>query len=53
LVDEINADIPGYSTRYQNLTFLVYDLGVIRDAEQSSRDIEKNSPRIKVLIVKQ
>jgi hypothetical protein len=53
LVDEINADILAYATKYENLTFLIYDMGIIRDIEQFSKDIEKNSPRIKVLIVKQ
>jgi len=53
LVDEINADILAYSTKYQNLTFLTYDMGIIRDTEQFSNDIEKNSPRIKVLVIKQ
>jgi hypothetical protein len=53
LVDEINADILAYSTKYQNLTFLVYDLGIIRDTDQFSKDIERNNPRIRVLIVKQ
>jgi hypothetical protein len=53
LVDEINADIPAYATKYENLTFLVYDMGIIRDTESFSKDIEKNSPRIKVLIIKQ
>jgi hypothetical protein len=53
LVDEINADILAYATKYENLTFLVYDMGIIRDMELFSKDIEKNNPRIKVLIVKQ
>ncbi len=53
LVDEINADILAYSTKYQNLTFLIYDMGMIRDTEQFANDIEKNSPRIKVLVIKQ
>ena len=53
LVDEINADILAYLTRYSNLTFLIYDMGIIRDVDAFSKDIEKNNPRIKVLIVKQ
>lgn len=52
LVEEINADIPAYATKYNNLTFLVYDLGIIRDSGLFVRDIEKNNPRIKVLIIK-
>jgi len=53
IVDEINADILAYATKYDNLTFLVYDLGIIRDINLFQRDIEKNKPRIKVLVVKQ
>ena len=52
LVDEINADIPAYNTKYKNLSFLVYDMGIIRDSDLFVRDIEKNNPRIKVLIIK-
>jgi len=52
LVDEINADIPAYTTKFENVTFLVYDLGVIRDIESFRKDIEMNNPRIKVIIVK-
>jgi len=52
LVDEINADIPAYSTKYNNVTFLVYDLSIIRDSDLFVEDIERNNPRIKVLIIK-
>lgn len=52
LVDDINADIPAYSTKYKNLTFLVYDMGIIRDIDLFVEDIERNNPRIKVLIIK-
>lgn len=52
IIDEINADIPAYTTKYCNVTFLVYDLGIIRDIDSFREDIEKNNPRIKVLIVK-
>lgn len=33
LIDEINADIKAYKTRYDNLVFVVYDCGFIRDAD--------------------
>jgi len=52
IIDEINADIPAYTTRFGNVTFLVYDLGIIRDGDLFRKDIEKNSPRIKVLVIK-
>jgi hypothetical protein len=53
LIDEINADVLAYGTRFENLTFLIYDMGIIGDVELFSKDIEKNNPRIKILIVKQ
>jgi hypothetical protein len=34
IVSEINDDILGYSTRYGNLLFVVYDLGSIRDVDR-------------------
>lgn len=52
IIDEINADIPAYTSRYNNTTFLVYDLGIIRDIDLFRKDIERNSPRIEVLVIK-
>jgi hypothetical protein len=52
LIDEINADIPAYSSKFKNLTFIVYDLGIIRNIDTFVKDIEKNSPRIRILVVK-
>jgi len=52
IIDEINADVPAYTTKYKNVTFLVYDLGIIRDSDLFVEDIERNNPRIKVLIIK-
>lgn len=51
IIDEINADIPAYATRYERSLFVVYDLGVIRDEDRFRSDIEKN-PGAHVLIVK-
>ncbi len=53
VIDEINADITAYSTKYERLLFVVYDLGVIRDEAEFRRDIENAGTNIKVLIVKQ
>lgn len=53
IIDEINADIVAYSTKYERLLFVVYDLGVIRDESEFRRDIENAGANIKVLIVKQ
>lgn len=52
IIDEINADITAYSTKYERLLFVVYDLGVIRDETEFCRDIENAGANIKVVIVK-
>ncbi len=52
VVDEINADITAYSTKYDRLLFVVYDLGFIRDENEFRRDIENAGESIKVLIIK-
>ena len=52
IIDEINADITAYSTKYERVMFVVYDLGVIRDENEFRRDIENSGENIKVLIVK-
>lgn len=51
IVDEINADIQVYSKKYQNILFLVYDLGSIRDENEFKNGIE-NKTNINVIIVK-
>lgn len=53
IIDEINADITAYSTKYERILFVVYDLGVIRDEAEFRRDIENAGANIKVVIVKQ
>ncbi len=52
VIDEINADITAYSTKYERMIFVVYDLGVIRDENEFRRDIENAGANIKVLIIK-
>lgn len=52
VIDEINADITAYSTKYERMIFVVYDLGVIRDENEFRRDIENAGANIKVIIVK-
>jgi len=42
IIDEINADIPAYQTKFKRLIFVVYDLGYIRDVAQFKSDIEDN-----------
>jgi len=51
IVEEINADIPAYKTKYGRLLFVVYDLGIIRDEQKFKTDIEAN-PGVSVLVVK-
>lgn len=51
LIDEVNADIAGYANRYEQVLFVIYDLGFIRDVPRFSADIEKN-PNVRVLVIK-
>jgi len=41
VIAEINDDILAYQTKYQNLLFVVYDLGFIRDKDRFSRSFEE------------
>jgi hypothetical protein len=44
IIDEINADIQAYKTRYKLLIFVVYDVdGSIRDVEQFRNNINNDS----------
>ena len=52
VIEEINADITAYSKKYDRQTFVVYDLGSIRDEVEFKRDIENAGNNIKVIIVK-
>lgn len=51
IVDEINAYIRAYSTRYERQLYVVYDLGIIRDEAEFKHDLE-NEPGVSVLVVK-
>lgn len=51
IIDEVNADILAYQTRYKSLIFVIYDLGFIRDVAQFKLDIEKN-PDVYAIVVK-
>ena len=42
LPEEINDDILAYQTKYQNLLFIIYDLGYIRDVERFCSSFEKH-----------
>lgn len=51
IIDEVNADILAYQTKYDNLIFIIYDLGFIRDVAQFKADIEKN-PNVYAIVIK-
>jgi ribulose bisphosphate carboxylase small subunit len=51
VIEEINADITAYSKEYENLLFVIYDIGSIRDEVEFCRDIENNDG-VKIVIVK-
>ena len=42
LPEEINDDILAYQTKYQNLLFIVYALGYIRDKDRFCGSFEKH-----------
>jgi hypothetical protein len=52
IIDEINADIPAYKTKYKYVVFVVYDTGFIRDTLVFVKGIEKNNPNVYVTVVK-
>ncbi len=52
VIEEINADITGYSKKYKRIMFVVYDLGCIQNETEFRRDIENAKENIKVVIVK-
>lgn len=50
-IDEINADILAYKSKYSKGMFIVYDVGIIRDASEFAHSIEQHMD-ISVCIVK-
>jgi hypothetical protein len=51
IVDEINADIRAYATRYDRQLYVIYDLGTIRDEEEFKRGLE-DARGVRVVVVK-
>lgn len=51
LVDEINADIPAYQTKYGQILFVVFDMGFIRNVARFKSGIESNSG-VHVMVIK-
>ena len=50
-IDEINADILAYKTKYSKGMFIVYDMGTIRDTAEFAGSIEQQMD-IAVCVVK-
>lgn len=46
IISEINDDIIAYKTKYANLIFVIYDLGIIRDQDQFRNSLEENEHTI-------
>lgn len=51
LIDEMNADIIAYSTKYERVWFLIYDIGFIRDENEIIEGLEKHEG-VKCAVVK-
>ncbi len=51
MISEINDDIIAYKTKYPNVIFVIYDVGMIRNMDQFKNHIEKQ-PAVVVKIVK-
>lgn len=51
IVDEINADVRCYGTRYERQLYVLYDLSSIRDEAEFKKDIE-STPGVSVVVVK-
>lgn len=51
MVDEMNADIRAYATRYERQLYVVYDIGTIQDEAEFKRGLE-NAPGVSVVVVK-
>ena len=41
IIAEINDDILAYKTKYGNIIFVIYDLGLIRDTERFIKNFEE------------
>lgn len=51
IIDEMNADIVSYSTAYDRVWFLIYDMGFIRDEDEIVQGLQKTE-HVKCAIVK-
>ncbi len=51
VIDEINADIRAYGTKYRRQIYVVYDLGNIRDDAEFKKDLE-TAAGVTVIVIK-
>jgi len=51
IIEEINADITAYKKEYENIMFVIYDIGKVRNETEFKRDLE-NTNNVKIIIVK-
>ena len=51
IIAEINDDILAYQTKYENLLFIIYDSGYIRDKDRFSSSFEEHG-NVTIRVVK-
>lgn len=51
IIDEMNSDIVAYSTEYERVWFLVYDMGFVRDEDEIVHGLQK-AEHVKCIVVK-
>jgi hypothetical protein len=51
IIDEMNADIVAYSTVYERVWFLIYDIGFIRDEDEIVKGLQQ-AEHVKCTVVK-
>jgi hypothetical protein len=52
IIDEISADIPAYRKHFHPILFVIYDMGFIRNEDTLRKDIERQNPGTRVVVVK-
>ena len=50
MIAELNDDIVAYKTKYRNLIFVIYDLGVIKDKDEFKTSLELNQDVVIIII---
>jgi hypothetical protein len=52
IAEEIQSDIPAYSTKYKHQVFIVYDIGVMRQPLKFKQELEKMYPNVVIIVIK-